>query len=35
MVMLTNSGNGSTLAEALVRRAAAAHGWPALPASPG
>jgi hypothetical protein len=34
IVVLTNSENGSTLADALVRRAAAAYGWPTLPASP-
>lgn len=32
MVVMTNSDNGSILAEALVRRAAEVCGWPALPA---
>lgn len=31
MVVMTNSDNGSTLAEALIRRAAELYGWPALP----
>jgi hypothetical protein len=30
MVVMTNSGNGSILAEALIRRAAALYGWPPL-----
>jgi len=30
MVVLTNSDNGSILAEALIRRAAEAYGWPKL-----
>ena len=30
MVVLTNSDNGSILAEALIRRAAEAYGWPQL-----
>jgi CubicO group peptidase (beta-lactamase class C family) len=30
MVVMTNSDNGSVLADALVRRAAALHGWPRL-----
>jgi len=30
MVVMTNSDNGSILAEALIRRAAAAYGWPRL-----
>jgi hypothetical protein len=30
LVVMTNSDNGSTLAEALIRRAAALHGWPPL-----
>jgi CubicO group peptidase (beta-lactamase class C family) len=30
MVVMTNSDNGSILADALVRRAAALHGWPRL-----
>ncbi len=32
MVVMTNSDNGSKLAEALIRRAAELYGWPALPA---
>lgn len=32
MVVMTNSDNGSILAEALIRRAAETYGWPALPA---
>jgi len=32
MVVMTNSDNGSILAEALIRRAAEIYGWPALPA---
>jgi CubicO group peptidase (beta-lactamase class C family) len=32
MVVMTNSDNGSILAEALIRRAAELYGWPALPA---
>jgi len=32
MVVMTNSDNGSVLAEALIRRAAELYGWPALPA---
>ncbi|MGE5261223.1 MAG: serine hydrolase domain-containing protein [Actinomycetota bacterium] len=32
MVVMTNSDNGSILAEALIRRAAEVFGWPALPA---
>jgi len=31
MVVMTNSDNGSKLAEALIAGAAAAYGWPALP----
>ncbi|MGH6750038.1 MAG: hypothetical protein ACRECI_12080, partial [Methyloceanibacter sp.] len=31
MVVMTNSDNGSILAEALIRRAAEIYGWPALP----
>jgi CubicO group peptidase (beta-lactamase class C family) len=31
MVVLTNSDNGSKLAEALIGRAAKAYGWPHLP----
>ena len=30
MVVMTNSDNGSILAEALIRRAAELHGWPLL-----
>jgi CubicO group peptidase (beta-lactamase class C family) len=30
LVVMTNSDNGSTLAEALIRRAAKAYGWPPL-----
>jgi CubicO group peptidase (beta-lactamase class C family) len=30
IVVMTNSDNGSTLAEALIRRAAALYGWPQL-----
>jgi len=30
MVVMTNSDNGSILAEALIRRAGAAYGWPPL-----
>ena len=30
MVVMTNSDNGSVLAEALIRRAAEAYGWPEL-----
>jgi CubicO group peptidase (beta-lactamase class C family) len=30
MVVMTNSDNGSILADALIRRAAALHGWPQL-----
>ena len=30
MVVMTNSDNGSILAEALIRRAAEAYGWPEL-----
>jgi CubicO group peptidase (beta-lactamase class C family) len=30
LVVMTNSDNGSILADALVRRAAALHGWPRL-----
>ena len=30
MVVMTNSDNGSILADALVRRAAALYGWPKL-----
>ena len=30
MVVMTNSDNGSILADALVRRAAALYGWPHL-----
>ncbi len=32
LVVMTNSDNGSTLAEALIRRAAALYGWPPLKA---
>ncbi len=32
VVVMTNSDNGSILAEALIRRAAEVFGWPALPA---
>jgi CubicO group peptidase (beta-lactamase class C family) len=32
MVVMTNSDNGSKLAEALIKRAASAYGWPELPA---
>jgi len=32
MVVMTNSDNGSILAEALIRRAGEIYGWPALPA---
>ncbi|MGD0532197.1 MAG: hypothetical protein ABSA62_07960 [Methyloceanibacter sp.] len=32
MVVMTNSDNGSKLAEALIARAAAIYGWPPLPA---
>lgn len=31
MVVMTNSDNGSRLAEALIKRAAAAYDWPELP----
>jgi CubicO group peptidase (beta-lactamase class C family) len=31
MVVMTNSDNGSKVAEALIKRAAAAYGWPELP----
>ncbi len=31
MVVMTNSDNGSILAEALIRRAAELQAWPALP----
>ena len=31
MVVMTNSDNGSKLAEALIKRAAAAYDWPELP----
>jgi hypothetical protein len=30
MVVMTNAENGATLAEALIYRAAALYGWPAL-----
>jgi hypothetical protein len=30
MVVMTDSDNGTTLAEALIRRAAAVYRWPAL-----
>jgi hypothetical protein len=30
MVVMTNSDNGSVLAEALIRRAAETYGWPEL-----
>jgi hypothetical protein len=30
MVVMTNSDNGSILADAMIRRAAALHGWPRL-----
>jgi len=32
LVVMTNSDNGSKLAEALIHRAAEIYGWPALPA---
>ena len=31
LVVMTNSDNGSKLAEALIKRAALAYGWPELP----
>ena len=31
MVVLTNSDNGSKLADALISRAARVYGWPSLP----
>jgi CubicO group peptidase (beta-lactamase class C family) len=31
LVVMTNSDNGSKLAEALIKRAASAYGWPELP----
>jgi hypothetical protein len=31
MVVMTNSDTGSKLAEALIKRAAAAYDWPDLP----
>ena len=31
LVVMTNSDNGSKLAEAVIRRAAEAYGWPELP----
>jgi hypothetical protein len=31
MVVMTNADNGSKLAEALIKRAAEAYGWPELP----
>jgi len=31
IVVMTGSDNGTTLAEAIIRRAAIAYGWPALP----
>jgi hypothetical protein len=31
MVVMTNSDNGSILAEALIHRAAELQAWPALP----
>ena len=31
LVLMTNSDNGSKLAEALIKRAASAYGWPELP----
>jgi hypothetical protein len=31
MVVMTNSDNGFKLAEALIKRAAVAYGWPELP----
>jgi len=31
IVVMTNSDNGSKLAEALIKRAASAYGWPELP----
>jgi len=30
MVVMTNSDNGSILAEALIRRAVGLYGWPKL-----
>jgi hypothetical protein len=30
MVVMTDSDNGTMLASALIRRAAAVYGWPAL-----
>jgi hypothetical protein len=32
IVVMTGSDNGTTLAEAIIRRAAVAYGWPPLPA---
>src|SRR4029453_627458 len=34
MVVMTNSDNGSILAEALIRRAARLYGWPPLGSLP-
>ena len=34
MVVMTNSDNGSSLAEALIRRAARLYGWPPLGSLP-
>jgi hypothetical protein len=34
LVVMTNSDNGSILAEALIRRAAQLYGWPSLGALP-
>ena len=31
LVVMTNSDNGSKLAEAVIRRAAEVYGWPELP----
>ena len=31
LVVMINSDNGSKLAEALIKRAASAYGWPELP----
>ena len=31
IVVITGSDNGTTPAEAIIRRAAIAYGWPALP----
>jgi hypothetical protein len=34
MVVMTNSDNGSILAEALIRRSAQLYGWPTLGSLP-